>query len=89
MDARPLCLVATLKSWPVCYLVLSNRLKHGEGVAMKKVLLGTIALAALMAAPATAADLARPVPVYVPPPPVVVAVFSWSGIYIGINAGEE
>jgi outer membrane immunogenic protein len=54
---------------------------------MKKALLGTMALAALMAAPATAADLARPAPVYVPPPPVVVAIFSWTGFYIGANVG--
>jgi outer membrane immunogenic protein len=54
---------------------------------MKKLLLGTFALAALMAGPATAADLARPAPVYIPPPPVVVAVFSWTGFYIGGNLG--
>jgi outer membrane immunogenic protein len=54
---------------------------------MKKALLAMIALAALMAAPAKAADLARPAPVYVAPAPVLVAVYSWSGIYIGINAG--
>jgi outer membrane immunogenic protein len=54
---------------------------------MKKVLLGTFALAALMAGPATAADLARPAPVYVPPPPIVVPIFSWTGCYIGGNVG--
>jgi outer membrane immunogenic protein len=50
---------------------------------MRKLLLATSALAALvMAAPASAADLrvkALPPP---PPPP-----FNWSGFYIGINAG--
>jgi outer membrane immunogenic protein len=51
---------------------------------MRKLLLATSALAALvMAAPASAADLrvkAQPMP---PPPPP----FNWSGFYIGINAG--
>jgi outer membrane immunogenic protein len=40
-----------------------------------------------MAGPATAADLARPAPVYIPPAPIVVAVFNWTGFYIGGNAG--
>ena len=52
---------------------------------MKKFLLGTIGLVALgMAAPASAADLrARPAP----PPPVVAAIYDWSGFYIGGNGG--
>jgi len=47
---------------------------------LKKILLGSMS-AATMTASAYAADL-RPAP-YVPPPPV----FSWTGAYIGLNAG--
>ncbi len=54
---------------------------------MKKVLLTTAALAALMTAPAMAADLARPAPVYVPPAAVVVPLFTWTGCYVGGNVG--
>jgi outer membrane immunogenic protein len=53
---------------------------------MKKFLLATVALSALVAAPAMAADLARPVPVYKAAPPVVYA-YSWTGCYVGGNAG--
>jgi outer membrane immunogenic protein len=55
-----------------------------EGIIMKKLLLAGISLTALVAGPATAADLGRPV--Y---RPVVVAapVYSWTGFYIGANAG--
>jgi outer membrane immunogenic protein len=49
---------------------------------MKKLLLGTLGLAA-MAAPALAADL----PVKAPPPPVVAPMYNWSGFYIGGNGG--
>ena len=49
---------------------------------MKKFLLGSAALASLIAAPAMAADL--PVK-YRPPPPVYV--FSWTGCYVGGNIG--
>ena len=50
---------------------------------MKKFLLGTIGLVALgMAAPASAADLARPsLPGSLPP--LVAAIYDWSGFYIG------
>src|SRR5262245_20267619 len=51
---------------------------------MKKLSLATIGLAALFAAPAMAADLARPV-YKAPPPPVYV--FSWTGCYFGGNVG--
>ncbi len=51
---------------------------------MKKFLLGTVALVAL-AAPASAADLAaRP---YTKAPPMVAAVYDWTGFYIGANGG--
>ena len=49
---------------------------------MKKLTLGTAALAAMIAGPAMAADMpakARPAP-----PPVI---YDWSGIYLGFNAG--
>jgi outer membrane immunogenic protein len=53
---------------------------------MRKVLLATVALAALgSATSASAADLAaRP---YIKAPPLVVAAYDWSGFYIGANAG--
>ncbi len=47
--------------------------------------LGAIALAVLTASPAMAADVAVPVPVYVPPP--VVAIPGWAGLYFGATAG--
>jgi outer membrane immunogenic protein len=55
---------------------------------MKKLLLGTVALAALgmAAAPAVAADLAAR-PYTKAPPPVVAAIYDWSGFYIGVNGG--
>jgi outer membrane immunogenic protein len=52
---------------------------------MKKILLATVALAAMAAAPAVAADLARPVYKAPPPPPPVY--FSWTGCYVGGNVG--
>lgn len=53
---------------------------------MKKFLLGTVGLVALsMTAPASAADLAaRP---YTKAPPMMVAMYDWSGFYIGLNGG--
>jgi outer membrane immunogenic protein len=50
---------------------------------MKKFLLATVALASLaIAAPAFAADL----PVKAPPP-VMPALYNWSGIYLGVQGG--
>jgi outer membrane immunogenic protein len=54
---------------------------------MKKFLLGTIGLVALgMAAPASAADLAAR-PYRAALPPMVAAIYDWSGFYIGANGG--
>jgi outer membrane immunogenic protein len=53
-------------------------------IAMKKLLLGLAGLVAL-AAPASAADLAaRP---YTKAPPMIAALYDWSGFYIGANGG--
>ncbi|MGB8397341.1 outer membrane protein [Bradyrhizobium sp.] len=52
---------------------------------MKKFLLATVALAAL-AAPASAADLAAR-PYTKAPPPMLAAIYDWSGFYIGANGG--
>jgi outer membrane immunogenic protein len=48
---------------------------------VKKLALGIVALTALFAAPAVAADLSFKAPL--PPPPV----FSWSGCYLGVHVG--
>jgi outer membrane immunogenic protein len=45
---------------------------------MKKFLLGSVGLAAMLAGPAMAADM----PIKAPPPPPV-AYYDWSGAYIG------
>jgi outer membrane immunogenic protein len=49
---------------------------------MKRFLLGTLGLVA-MVAPALAADL----PMKAPPPPVIPPMFNWSGFYIGVDGG--
>jgi outer membrane immunogenic protein len=50
-------------------------------------LLGVVGLVALCAAgPAVAADLA-PRPYVKAPPPMVAAIYDWSGFYVGINGG--
>jgi outer membrane immunogenic protein len=54
-----------------------------EGV-MRKLLVVSAALAALVGSPALAADMAAPV-YKAPPPPA--PVWSWTGFYIGVNAG--
>ncbi len=50
---------------------------------MKKVLQGLIAAAALVSAPAIAADM--PVKSYSPPPPV----YTWTGCYVGAGFGYK
>jgi outer membrane immunogenic protein len=52
---------------------------------MKK-LLGAIAISALFAAPALAADLPARMPVKAAPAPIV-AVYNWTGFYIGAHGG--
>jgi outer membrane immunogenic protein len=52
---------------------------------MRKLLLSGIAFTALIAAPATAADLARPV--YRRPLAVVAPLYTWTGFYVGGNVG--
>jgi outer membrane immunogenic protein len=52
---------------------------------MKKILLGTVGLIALGAAPVLAADL--PARTYSKAPAYVAAVYDWSGFYIGGNGG--
>ena len=53
---------------------------------MKKFLLGTVGLLALgMAAPASAADMARQDTAA--PPPLVAPIYDWTGFYIGGNGG--
>ena len=53
---------------------------------MKKFLLAGVALTALVAGPAMAADLPVRAPVYKGPPPVVT-YFSWTGCYVGGHVG--
>jgi outer membrane immunogenic protein len=51
---------------------------------MKKILVGAVGVVALsLSAPASAADLYTKAP----PPPMVAAIYDWSGFYIGINGG--
>jgi outer membrane immunogenic protein len=52
---------------------------------MKKMLLTTVALAALGMAPAIAADL--PARTYSKAPTMIPAVYDWSGFYLGLNGG--
>ena len=49
---------------------------------MRKFLLGSVGLAAMIAGPAAMAADLRP-----PPPPPPVAYYNWSGAYIGFNVG--
>ena len=55
---------------------------------MKKFLLGAVGFVALVsAAPASAADLAaRP---YTKAPPMIAAIYDWSGFYIGANGDRK
>jgi outer membrane immunogenic protein len=53
---------------------------------MRKLLLTSVACIVL-ATPALAADLRRPAPMKAPPPPPPIALFSWTGCYIGGHVG--
>jgi outer membrane immunogenic protein len=53
---------------------------------MKRLLLASAAATALLGGSVNAADLARPAPVYAPPP-VLVPLFTWTGCYVGGNVG--
>ena len=55
---------------------------------MKKSLLGAVALVGLvaMATSASAADMAAR-PYTKAPPPMVAAIYDWSGFYLGLNGG--
>jgi len=53
---------------------------------MKKFLLLGVALSALVAGPAVAADLRTPAPVYKAMPPVV-PIWNWTGCYVGGHVG--
>src|SRR5882757_5098504 len=69
-----------------------NKARHrkpatGWSIVMKKFWLATVGLLALgMAAPASAADLAARPYTKAPPAPVV-AIYDWSGFYIGADGG--
>jgi outer membrane immunogenic protein len=53
---------------------------------MKRILLGSVAMLASLTCPVAAADLAAKAPAYKAPPPVV-AVYNWTGFYLGGNVG--
>jgi outer membrane immunogenic protein len=53
---------------------------------MKKLLLGSVAAAALMVGPAVAADMRAPVR---KAPPVAAPAYSWTGCYIGVQGGWQ
>src|SRR4030088_2045025 len=66
---------------------MHSRFEECWSFSMKKFLLGAVGLAALgMAAPASAADIAAR-PSTKAPPPMVAAIYDWSGFYIGANGG--
>src|SRR3977135_287680 len=67
-------------------LEIDHLMRRRWRTTVKKFLLATVGLVALgMAAPASAADLAaRP---YTKAPPMVAAIYDWSGFYIGANGG--
>jgi outer membrane immunogenic protein len=83
LDARISLIVAAPQQFPTGFCVIMPG-QHGSGV-MRKLAVRTIALAALIAGPATAADLAVKAPLYKAPPAPII--YSWTGFYIGANVG--
>src|SRR3954470_22590031 len=70
--------------------VLSKQSINGWGPLMqllKSALLASVACA--IAAPGFAADLSRPVPYTKAPIAEPVSAYSWSGFYLGANAGAK
>src|SRR5262249_57641636 len=65
---------------PECAM-LNRRQRLGAAV-MKNLFLAGLALAVVIAAPATAAELPLEAP-----PPLPVAYYDWSGAYVGFSAG--
>src|SRR6476619_7428288 len=65
--------------------MLFSRSELGDS-DMKKFLITAGALTVFLAGPCTAADLSAPQRFYAPTP-VVIPVFTWTGCYIGANAG--
>jgi outer membrane immunogenic protein len=78
------CADDTDSTEPMRYIP-SWKLTIGE-FKMKKLLIAGVALSALIAGPALAADLPARGPVYKGPPPVIT-YYSWTGCYVGINGG--
>jgi outer membrane immunogenic protein len=61
---------------------------HWKGSCMKKLSLATVGLAALVALPAMAADVAVRRPAYrAPPPPPPPILYSWTGCFVGGHVG--
>src|SRR5262245_39126205 len=58
---------------------------QSRGLTMKKIAFATAALTLLLTGAASAADLAARPYTKAPPPPV--AIYNWTGFYIGINGG--
>src|SRR5450759_4615878 len=61
-----------------------SKMRRMMETKMNKFLIGAVGLVA-MATSASAADLGRPYTKA--PPPMMVAMYDWSGFYIGLNGG--
>ena len=56
--------------------------------ATKRLFLG-LGCTVLLASPAPAADMSRPVPAYKAPPAVMAPIYNWTGFYIGGHLGGD